>query len=114
LRSFDADSSQSRHGFTGILESVYAAGPRVEQGFLERVAKLDDSSEPMAETYRRIRSLANEQGIPRPSYERIRRQLNTTRLRPDERKRARTLVFELAYNTRQADHVVADLLRLLE
>jgi uncharacterized protein (DUF2384 family) len=93
---------------------VYTAGPRVQQSFLERVAKLDDRSEPMAETYRRIRSLSREQGIPRPSYERIRRHLRTTRLSVEERKRARTLVFELAYNTRQADHVLADLLRLLE
>lgn len=93
---------------------MYAAGPRVEKAFLERVAKLDDRSEPMAETYRRIRSLAREQGLPRPSYERIRCHLRLTRLSAEERKRARTLVLELAYNTRQADHVVADLLRLLE
>jgi uncharacterized protein (DUF2384 family) len=68
----------------------------------------------MAETYRRIRSLAREQGIPRPSYERIRCHLRSTRLRHDERKRVRTLAIELAYNTRPADHVVADLLRLVE
>ena len=49
---------------------MYAAGPRVERSFLERVTKMDDPSQPIAETYRRIRSLAAEQGIPRPSYER--------------------------------------------
>jgi hypothetical protein len=93
---------------------VYAAGPRVERDFLDRVTKLDDPSEPIAETYRRIRSLANEQGIPRPSYERVRTHLRATRRREDERKQARTLVLELAYNTRKADDVVVDLLRLLE
>jgi len=93
---------------------MYAAGPRVEMAFLERVAKLDDRSEPMAETYRRIRSLAREQSIPRPSYERIRCHLRSTRLGHDERKRVRTLALELAYNTRPADRVVADLLRLVE
>lgn len=81
---------------------------------MERVAKLDVPSEPMAETYRRIRSLADEYGIPRPSYEHVRRHLRMTRLRHDERKRARKLVLELAYNTRRADDVVVDLLRLLE
>jgi hypothetical protein len=97
-----------------MLGGVYAAGPRVEQAFLERVSKLDDSSQPMAETYRRIRAFASTQGIPRPSYERVRLQLRTTWLSAEERKRVRTLVFELAYNTRRADHVLADLLHLLE
>jgi hypothetical protein len=93
---------------------VYSAAPRVERRFLEQVAKLDDSSQPMAETHRRIRALAAEQGIPRPSYERIRRHLRAARLREDERKRTRALVLELAYNTRRADDVVVDLLRILD
>jgi hypothetical protein len=93
---------------------MYAGGPRVEKAFLERVAKLDDHSEPMAVTYRRIRSSAREQGIPRPSYERIRCHLRSTRLRSDERKRVRILALELAYNTRRAEYVVPDLLRLAE
>ena len=86
----------------------------MDKTFLERAAKLDDSSEPMAETYRRLRAFAAAYGIPRPSYERVRCHLKSTRLSAEERKRARTLVFELAYNTRRADYVVADLLRLLD
>jgi hypothetical protein len=93
---------------------MYAAGPRVERHFLEGIVELDDRSQPIAETYRRIRALAAQRGIPRPSYERVRLHLRSTRLRPDERKRALGLAFELAYNTRRADHVVADLLALLE
>jgi uncharacterized protein (DUF2384 family) len=93
---------------------VYAAGPRVERRFLERVAKIDDRSLPMAETYRRIRALADEMGIPRPSYERVRRHLRETRLSHDERKRVRRLIFELAYNTRRAEYVMQDLLELVE
>ena len=107
-------SSRTRDEIQGILEDVYAAGPRVERVFLDRVTKLDDPSEPIAETYRRIRPLANEQGIPRPSYERIRVHLRAKRRREEERERARALVLELAYNTRKADDVVVDLLRLLD
>jgi hypothetical protein len=93
---------------------MYAAGPRVEERFLEHVVRLDDRSVPMAETYRQIRALAAQMGIPRPSYERVRQHLRSTRLREHERTRARTLALELAYNTRRADLVVADLLALLE
>ena len=93
---------------------VYAAGPRVERRFLDHVTHFDDRSQPMAETYRRIRATAAQMGIPRPSYERVRMHLRSTRLSQDERTQARTLVFQLAYNTRPADEVVADLLALLE
>ena len=93
---------------------MYAAGPRIERRFLECVVELDDRSVPIAETYRRIRAVAAQMGIPRPSYERVRTHLRSTRLRRDERKKARTLTLELAYNTRRADLVVADLLALLE
>jgi hypothetical protein len=93
---------------------VYAAGPRVERRFLDAVAKLDDRSVPIAETYRRARELAEQMGVPRPSYERIRCHLRTTRITHEERYRARDLLFQLAYNTRRADDVLADLLELLE
>lgn len=93
---------------------VYAAAPRVEQEFLERVALLDDGRQSMAETCRQARGLADELGIPRPSYERLRQHLREARARRADRARARELVLELAYNTRSADAVVVDLLRLLD
>jgi hypothetical protein len=68
----------------------------------------------MAETYRRIRDLAAQMGVPRPSYERIRVHLRETRLGDDERLRVRQLIAELAWNTRAADDVFQDLLELLE
>ena len=93
---------------------MYAAGPRVERRFLKRVAKLDDRSVPMAETYRRARDLARQMGIPRPSYERIRLHLHATRRRDEGKQRTRDLVVQLAYNTRPADQVVSELLRLID
>jgi len=93
---------------------VYAAGPRLDRRFLDAVTQLDDRSVPIAETYRRIRDLATQMGVPRPSYERVRLHLRATRMSNNERRRARDLVFELAYNTRAADDVFQDLLELLE
>jgi hypothetical protein len=93
---------------------VYAAGPRVESRFLDEIVRLDDRSVPIAETYRRVRDLAEQMGIPRPSYERVRQHLRAARNRHDELRRTRDLVLELAYNTRSADAVMRDLLKLLE
>jgi len=92
---------------------MYAAGPRVERRFLDGVAKLDDRSLPIAETYRRTRDLAEQMGIPRPSYERLRVHVHATRRREEERRRTRELVFQLAYNTRPANEVLPELLRLV-
>ena len=93
---------------------MYAAVPRVERRFLKRVAKLDDRSLPMAETHRRARDLAQQMGIPRPSYERVRLHLHAARRRDEERKRTRDLIIQLAYNTRPANEVVPELLRLVD
>lgn len=68
----------------------------------------------MAETYRRTRELATQMGIPRPSYERVRIHLRAVRRRELERVAVRELVLQLAFNTRSADTVLADLLDLIE
>ena len=51
---------------------MYSASPRLDKRLLDAIAGVDDSSQPMAETYRRTRSLAAAFGLPRPSYERVR------------------------------------------
>jgi hypothetical protein len=93
---------------------MYAAGPRLDRRYLAKIGRIDDPTVPMAETYRRIRALSAELGVPRPSYERVRIHLRTTRRRRARRAEARELVFQLAYNTRRADQVLADLLQLIE
>jgi hypothetical protein len=96
---------------------VYAAGPRIEPSFLEDVVRLDDPALPIAETYRRIRLLAEETGIPRPSYERIRIHVVASRAGRAERARALAqageLLLHLAFNSRRANYVIADLLALV-
>ena len=93
---------------------VYTQAPRVERRFLDRAAQLDDRSVPIAETYRRVRDLAEQMGIPRPSYERLRLHLRATRRREEDRTRTRDLVLQLAYNTRPANVVVPELLRFVD
>lgn len=93
---------------------MYAAGPRLDQRLLEGLSELDDPDEPIAETYRRLRGLAAEMDVPRPSYERVRRHLTRVRLARSPRDDARKLALELAFNTRAADDVITDLLGLLD
>lgn len=96
----------------------YAASPRVEPRLLDGAERLDDRAQPMAETHRRLRALASRMDTPRPSYERMRLHLRTSRRleleRELERTAVRDLVFQLAFNTRRADHVIADLLALVD
>jgi hypothetical protein len=94
--------------------SVYAAGPRVDRQYLAKIARLDDPKVPIAETYRRIRGVADEMGVPRPSYERVRVHLRASRTRRARRNEARELALQLAFNTRSAELVVQDLLALIE
>jgi hypothetical protein len=53
------------------LVDVYAAAPRLDPRLLDAIAQIDDSSLPIADTYRRCRSVAADLGIPRPSYDRF-------------------------------------------
>lgn len=99
----------ARHG-----ADVYAAGPRLDRRLVEAIVLLDDSTVPMAETYRRLRAIAEHIGVPRPSYERVRLELKSARARDRSRVRARDLALDLAFNTRPANAVLADLLDLLE
>jgi hypothetical protein len=41
--------------------------------------RLDDGGTPIAETYRRVAALAEKLGLPRPSYESIRRLVHAAR-----------------------------------
>lgn len=97
---------------THLLEP-YAAGPRVDRRLLDTAVALDDRSQPMAETYRRLRATAAAMGVPRPSYDRVRRHLRAARRRELDARAVREHVLALAFNTRRADAVIADLLELV-
>ena len=63
------------------------SAPRLDRRLLERIVRLDDTSVPIAEIYRRSRGHAAELDIPRPSYECVRLLIHDAR-RERERRRA--------------------------
>lgn len=66
---------------------MYTAAPRLDRRLLETIVRLDDTTVPMAEVYRRTREHAAKLDLPRPSYECCRLLLHDAR-RERARKRA--------------------------
>jgi hypothetical protein len=82
--------------------------PRLDARLVEAIRTLDDRRVSIAETRRRVGTLAASLGLPRPSYERVRQLVHEHR-----RQRARSRLepaLDLVFNTRPADAVVAELL----
>jgi len=50
-----------------------AAAPRYDQRLLDAIRRVDDDTEPIAETCRRVGEVATALGLPRPSYVHVRR-----------------------------------------
>jgi hypothetical protein len=80
------------------MHGVYAAAPRLDRQLLGAIAAVDDDSVPIAETYRRIRVVTRDLGIPRPSYERVRLHVHEVREQRElAKKRAETLLAVALY-----------------
>jgi hypothetical protein len=75
---------------------VYAAGPRLDPRLRKAVIRLDDTSVPFAEIYRRSREHAAELDIPRPSYECVRMLLHDARRERARRRANRNTVLRVA------------------
>src|SRR5262245_65829692 len=57
--------------------------PRISGRLIEAIVRFDDSSRPIAETYRRVGGEAERVGLTRPSYQRVRVLVHQVRnLRP--------------------------------
>jgi hypothetical protein len=62
---------------------VLAFAPRIPKRLLDALIRLDDRSVPIAETHRRLGERADQMGITRPSYQRIRELVHQIRrIRP--------------------------------
>jgi hypothetical protein len=61
---------------------VTAAAPRLDPRLVSALGRIDDPALPIAETWRRTGRLAESLGVPRPSYEHIRRRIRPLRRRP--------------------------------
>ena len=71
----------------GNVSVVCSSAPRLDRRLLETIVRLDDTSVPIAEIYRRSREHAAALDIPRPSYECARSLIHDAR-RERERRRA--------------------------
>lgn len=79
---------------------MYAAASRPDARLVRALARIDDRSVPIAETYRRSREVAAQLGVPRPSYECIRLLLRDTRREQDRRRQARETLIDVALYTK--------------
>ena len=82
---------------------MYASAPRLDRQLLDAIADVDDSSLPIAETYRRIRDVARDLGIPRPSYERVRLHVREVRSRRERALVARDTILAVALYQKPVD-----------
>ncbi len=82
---------------------MYAAAPRLDPRLLATIDRLDDSSLPIAETYRRCRGVAAELGIPRPSYERVRLHVQEVRRERERARVARETILAVLLHQRPLD-----------
>jgi hypothetical protein len=72
---------------------------------LAAITRIDDASTPMAATYRRARDVAQEMGVPRPSYERVRLHLREVRRARERRKLKRDILLEIALRLRPPEDI---------
>ncbi len=64
----------------GDTDSVVASSPRYDPRILEAIVELDDPTESLAETCRRVGARATELGLPRPSLVHLRTLVKAHRL----------------------------------
>jgi hypothetical protein len=55
-----------------MLSDVPNAAPRIDERLVAALARLDRPGRPIAESHRRVGSIAEELGLSRPSYEQCR------------------------------------------
>jgi hypothetical protein len=58
---------------------VPRSAPRLDSRLVAATIRADDTNRPIAETYRSVAALAERLGLPRPSYESIRRVVHAAR-----------------------------------
>jgi len=76
---------------------VTATSPRLDPRLVAATFALDDVAAPIAETWRRVGSVAERLGVPRPGYETIRLLVHAHRERREEiRRLLEPVVIDLA------------------
>ena len=95
--------AQFRHEATWISRhacTVTRSAPRIDPRLVAALEALDDAKEPIAETNRRVGSLAETIGVPRPSYQQIRLRVHADRARRRARRARIDLVLDVQFRRR--------------
>jgi hypothetical protein len=82
-----------------------AAAPRIDSRLVAALVRIDDPRRPIAETNRRLGSIAAELGLTKPSYEQVRVVLHALR-RGVREPGVGTLLFDLAFRTRSPEQIL--------
>jgi hypothetical protein len=89
---------------------VTTLAARIPDRLYRRLAKLDDQSVPIAETYRRVAVEAERLGLTRPSYERIRVLVHQSRRwRRAQGPTTSSVVVDVAFQLRPAGAILDQL-----
>lgn len=87
------------------------SAPRIPQRLLVAIDRLDHGGRPIADVIRRVGAEAENMGIPRPSYERVRQLVHASRaLRRRRGPSMIQVVTEIGVGGRSADGAVEALL----
>lgn len=73
-----------------------ASAPRLDPRLVKAIVRLDDTTVPIAETYRRSREVAARMGIPRPSYQAHRELIHDARRERARRRANRETLIRVA------------------
>jgi hypothetical protein len=98
---------------------VVQIAPRYDERILSAIRRLDDRTQSMAETARRVGTVAAELGLPRPSYVHLRRLIVAHRDEEDAEERRREAIkliaaevyFDLYRGKRVDAYAVAERIR---
>ena len=77
-----------------------AQAPRLDPRIVAAIAHLDDERNSIAETNRRVGSLATVLGLPRPSYQQVRLLVHNARETKVARREALLLILDVQFRRR--------------
>ena len=78
---------------------MVAAAPRIDSRLVAALERLDDRRVPIAETWRRVRKVADALELTKPSYEQVRSLIHEARRR-GRRPTAADILLDIAFRTR--------------
>jgi hypothetical protein len=94
------------------LGKVLSFAPRIDSRLVAAAERLDDPGVPIAETNRRLRLVAAELGLVRPSYEQVRSIVKRAR-RHGRAPMSGDVLLEIAFRTRPPDALLDHLVGTL-